>query len=103
MGLSAEQMMGILIAGAQAGAFNLDKVGDAVKEFNIRAGDGSKTTAEGFKAIGLSADAMKAAIRAGGEEAQQAFMATVAALAAMEDPVAQNTAGVALFGKFVPN
>ncbi|MBC2722344.1 phage tail tape measure protein [Desulfosporosinus sp.] len=98
MGISAEQMMGILISGAQAGAWNLDKVGDSMKEFNIRAQDGSKTTAEGFTAIGLSAEEMGTAIAEGGEKGQQAFMATVAGLAAMKDPVEQNTAGVALFG-----
>jgi len=98
MGMSADQMLGILISGAQAGAWNLDKVGDAVKEFNIRAQDGSKTTADGFAAIGLNADQMGQAIAQGGEKGQQAFTATIAALAAMTDPVAQNTAGVALFG-----
>lgn len=98
MGISAEQAMGMLIAGAEAGAFNLDKVGDSMKEFNIRAQDGSKLTVEGFTAIGLNADKMGAAIAAGGEEAQNAFMATVAGLAAMDDKQAQNTAGVALFG-----
>jgi phage-related minor tail protein len=98
MGLSAEQMMGVLISGAQAGAWNLDKVGDAAKEFNIRAQDGSKTTAEGFAAIGLNAQEMGEAIAKGGEEGQQAFMATIAALAAMENPMEQNIAGTALFG-----
>lgn len=98
MGINAEQAMGMLIAGAEAGAFNLDKVGDSMKEFNIRAQDGSKLTVEGFTAIGLNADEMGAAIAAGGEEAQNAFMATVAGLAAMDDKQARNTAGVALFG-----
>jgi len=98
MGMSADQMMGILISGAQAGAFNMDKVGDAVKEFNIRAQDGSKATAEGFAAIGLNADQMGAAIAEGGEKGQQAFTATIAALAAMDDPMQQNIAGTALFG-----
>lgn len=98
MGMSAEQMMGVLIAGTKAGAFNLDKVGDAVKEFAIRSIDGSKTTAEGFAAIGLNADDMAAKIAKGGASSEQAFQATLAGLAAMEDPVKRNAAGVALFG-----
>lgn len=98
MGMSAEDMMGTLIAGAEAGAWNLDKVGDSIKEFNIRAKDGSKTTAEGFAAIGLNAQTMGAAIAEGGAKGEQAFQATLAGLAAMEDPVARNAAGVALFG-----
>lgn len=98
MGLSADQAMGMLLAGAGAGAFALDKVGDSVKEFNIRAQDGSKTTADGFAAIGLDAGTMGAAISKGGDDAAKAFTATVTSLAAMKDPMAQNNAGVALFG-----
>ncbi|ADL52142.1 phage tail tape measure protein [Clostridium cellulovorans] len=98
MGISMNQAMGILIKGAQAGAFNLDKVGDAMKEFNIRAQDGSTTTQEGFAMIGLSADQMGAAIAKGGTDAQNAFTATITALAGIKDPVQQNAAGVALFG-----
>lgn len=98
MGMSADQMMNMLIKGAKAGAFNLDKVGDAVKEFNIRAQDGSTTTQQGFQAIGLNAAKMGEAISKGGKDGQEAFMATVTALAKMKDPVKQNIAGVNLFG-----
>jgi phage-related minor tail protein len=97
-GISVEGMFNILVQGAENGAFNMDKVGDAVKEFNIKAKDGSKTTADGFKAIGLNADDMAQAIANGGKEGERAFMATVTALAAVEDPVKRNIAGVALFG-----
>ncbi|WP_175074662.1 phage tail tape measure protein [Terribacillus sp. AE2B 122] len=97
-GISVEGMFNILVQGAQNGAFNMDKVGDAVKEFNIKAKDGSKTTADGFKAIGLNADEMAQAIAKGGEDGERAFMATVTALASVEDPVKRNIAGVALFG-----
>ena len=98
MGINADEFLAILISGAQAGAWNLDKVGDAVKEFNIRAQDGSALTMEGFAAIGLNADEMAQKIAAGGDTAKEAFMATVAGLMAMEDPVERNIAGVALFG-----
>lgn len=98
MGLSAEQMMGILVAGAQNGAWNLDKVGDAMKELTIRTKDGSDTTSEAFKALGLDAQDMASKFAQGGEEGQKAFMATMTALSAMEDPLKRNQAGVALFG-----
>lgn len=98
LGLDADQFVQSLIAGADAGAFSVDKIGDAVKEFSIRAKDGSKTTAEGFAEIGLNADTMAAAFAAGGDAAQAAFFQTVKALNDMKDPVAKNTAGVALFG-----
>ncbi len=45
-GYSADEMFNILVAGTEAGAWNLDKVGDAAKEFGIRIKDGSKTTEE---------------------------------------------------------
>lgn len=98
IGMSAEQFTSTLINGAEAGAFNIDKVGDAVKEFGILSIDGSKSTAEGFKAIGLNADDMASKIAQGGETANQAYMATIAGLANMDDEVARNKAGVALFG-----
>ena len=55
----------------------LDKVGDAIKEFSIRVVDGSDTTAEGFAAIGLSADEMAAKFAQGGDAASQAFDQTI--------------------------
>lgn len=97
-GMDAEDMFNIMAAGAESGAFNLDKVGDAVKEFSIRAIDGSDSTAEGFKAIGLDATQMAAKFAKGGDAAKEAFDQTIKGLAAMEDPVAQNIAGVNLFG-----
>ncbi|MCM1223585.1 MAG: phage tail tape measure protein, partial [Lachnospiraceae bacterium] len=58
VGLDADDMFAIFQQGAENGAWNLDKVGDAVKEFSIRSIDGSDTTAAGFAAIGLNADEM---------------------------------------------
>lgn len=98
VGLDADDMFNIFQKGAESGAFNLDKVGDAVKEFSIRAIDGSDSTAEGFKKLGLNADDMAAKFAAGGDTAKQAFQDTINALADMEDPIEQNTAGVDLFG-----
>ena len=98
LGFSAEEFTGILITGAQSGAWSIDKVGDAMKEFNIRVKDGSKTTVEGFEALGLDAQVMAQKFAIGGDSAKQAFNETVAALASMKDPVEQNIAGVNLFG-----
>lgn len=98
MGLSANDMFNIMAKGAETGAWNLDKIGDAVKEMSIRVVDGSDTTKEGFEAIGLDADEMAEKFAAGGESAKEAFEQTIEALAEMEDPLAQNAAGVALFG-----
>lgn len=98
VGIDADQMFQIMQAGADSGAWNLDKVGDAIKEMSIRVVDGSDTTAAGFQAVGMDADIMAQKFAAGGETAQQAFQETIQALAGMEDPVQQNIAGVNLFG-----
>lgn len=98
LGLDANQFVQSLIAGAEAGAFSIDKVGDAVKEFTIRSKDGSKASMEAFGQLGLDAEVMTQAFAAGGEAAEAAFFQTIKALDAITDPVAKNAAGVALFG-----
>jgi len=98
LGLGADEMFNMLKNGAASGAFSIDKLGDAVKEFGIRSKDGSKTSADGFKALGLDAANMTKAFAAGGDTAKTALDKTAQALFALKDPVAQNAAGVALFG-----
>lgn len=98
LGLSAEEFTDTLIQGAASGAFQIDKVGDAIKEFSIRSKDGSKTSIEGFQALGLNADQMFKVFAKGGPEAGKAFQDIIERLGNMKDPLAQNQAGVALFG-----
>lgn len=98
VGLSADDMFSIFQAGADSGAWNLDKIGDAVKEFSIRAIDGSNTTIDGFKKLGMNADEMAQKFAAGGDDAREAFKQVIKGLADMEDPVEQSIAGVDLFG-----
>lgn len=98
LGFSAEEMFDTLAAGSANGAFNLDKVGDAVKEFNIRSKDGSKTSSEAFQMLGLNADKMMQTFASGGPAAKQAFGDVMSMIADIEDPVARNTIGVALMG-----
>ena len=98
LGLDADSAMQLMIQGAENGAFNLDKIGDALKELSIRVVDGSDTTVQGFEAMGLSADEMAQKFAAGGDSAQQAFQETLNGLASIEDPVQRNIAGVNLFG-----
>lgn len=98
LGFSAEDMFAILKQGADSGAWNLDKIGDAIKEFSIRAVDGSNTTIQGFELLGFSAEDMASKFAQGGDTAKTAFREIINALADMEDPVQQNIAGVNLFG-----
>ncbi|MGN7169265.1 phage tail protein [Paenibacillus cellulositrophicus] len=71
---------------------------DAVKEFNIRAKDGSKTSIQAFQMLGLNADQMMHTFAAGGPQAKQAFQQIMQMIGDIEDPVQRNTIGVALMG-----
>lgn len=98
MGMSGKDMFNTLIAGAEAGAFNLDKVGDAVKEFGIRSKDGSDATNTAFEALGYNAQDMGKKFAEGGEGAQKAMQDVVKKLSGVEDQQQRNAIGVALFG-----
>ena len=98
IGFGAEDMIGMFKNAADQGVFDIDKIGDAVKEFGIRAVDGSDSTAKGFEALGLDADKMAHKFKEGGETGQKAFQETLKALNDMKDPVKREQAGVALFG-----
>lgn len=98
LGLSADEFLTSLTTAADIGVFSIDKVGDAVKEFGIRAKDGSTGTVEAFTALGLNAEQMGIAFNKGGEVAKNATFQVIEALKAMEDPMERNNAGVALFG-----
>ena len=98
LGLSAEEFTQSLVKASEVGVFSMDKVGDAVKEFGIRAQDGSTTSMEAFTALGFNAEEMTKRFALGGETARDAMFEVVNALQAMDDPVVKNTAAVGLFG-----
>lgn len=98
IGMNADDMFQIFQAGAQTGAFELGTVGEAIGEMSARLKDGSEEATEGFEILGLNAEEMTEKFMAGGDSAREAFQQTVDALAGMEDPIAQNTAGLDLFG-----
>lgn len=98
LGFSADDMFNIFQEGADSGAWNLDKVGDAVKEFSIRSIDGSKGTTEAFEALGLDAKKMMKTFAAGGEDASIAFQGVLTSLMDMDDQVKRDEIGVKLFG-----
>lgn len=101
LGIDGETSTGLIIQGLQAGARDGDKVADALKEFSIRAIDGSKLTAESFQALGFSAEEtawLVGEIALGGDNASAALDQTLDRLRGMEDPVARSAAAVGLFG-----
>jgi hypothetical protein len=98
LGIDGQTATGLISQGLQAGARDGDLVADALKEFSIRAIDGSTASAAGFETLGLSAKDMTAQIAKGGPSASAGLQTVLDKLRGMKDPVAQSGAAVALFG-----
>lgn len=98
LGFTADGMFNLLQSGADSTAWNLDKVGDAIKEFSIRAIDGSDTTVSAFEALGYNAEKIMATFAAGGEGANTAFFEVLNTLMDVDDQVKRDALGVSLFG-----
>ncbi|MDF2554126.1 MAG: hypothetical protein K0R60_21 [Microbacterium sp.] len=98
LGLTGDEMLGLINQGLEAGARNTDVLADGLKEFQIRATDGSVASAKGFERLGLSAQDMTAKIALGGASAREGLQEVLDRLRAMTDPVERNAAAVELFG-----
>lgn len=98
LGLGGKQAMGLIQQGLAGGARDADLAADALKEFSIRAVDGSKTTAAGFKDLGLDAGKMAASIGKGGDIANEALDLVFDKLRGVKDPIKQSEIAVNLFG-----
>lgn len=98
LGFDADEAFSLLIDGAEDGMYGIDKAGDAIKEFTIRATDMSTASEEAYDAIGLDAEEMAGRILEGGATARDAFDEIIEGLLSMEDPVKQSNAAIALFG-----
>ena len=83
-GYSAQEMFNTLQAGLDAGAYNLDKVNDLVKEFGIRVGDGTIKTA--IEAMGGSWKEIYDTWEASGESNDELFRRMAQNLASIQDP-----------------
>lgn len=97
-GMNVDQMMSMLQTGYENGAFQLDKVGDSIKESFLRLSDMGKGEQEAIKALGLSADTIMSQINAGGESASKAYEQVNMALASTKDETERNALMVALYG-----
>ena len=98
LGISGPAAFGLLTKAGEQGIIGITMSGDAIKEFTIRATDGSAASLEAFKAIGLSGDEMANRFLAGGDIAGAAFEEVVAGLLAIEDPAEQAQTAIGLFG-----
>lgn len=98
LGLSGSDAMLLIQQGLQGGARDSDIVADSLKELSIRAVDGSKTTTDAFKSLGLNAQQTAEAFGRGGDSARTALDGILDKLRAIKDPVEQQRIGVELFG-----
>ncbi|WP_340540425.1 phage tail tape measure protein [Nocardioides sp. GXZ039] len=98
LGLSGEQAFALLADSAKQGGIGIDKAGDSVKEFGIRATDMSTSSVAAYDAIGLNANEMANDLLAGGNRAQDATQKIVKGLLGIKDPAKRANASIALFG-----
>lgn len=98
LGFSADSMFGLLQSGADSTAWNLNVVGDAIKEFSIKSIDGSDSTVQAFWKLGYNAQTMMKTFANGGEAANEAFFDVLNTLMDMDDSVKRDAIGVSLFG-----
>jgi phage-related minor tail protein len=98
LGINGEQALGLISQGLRAGARDADTVADALKEFAIRAQDGSTASAAGYKMLGLDAQKYTRMAAKGGDAAAHALEIVLLKLRNTTDPFKRNAAAVALFG-----
>ncbi|WP_207230922.1 phage tail tape measure protein [Streptomyces alfalfae] len=98
LGLDAKTSLGIMNQGLDAGAWDTDKIGDAMKEFFLRGTDGSDGVADAFKALGLNASSTAEDIAAGGPRAKKAFDVVLDSLREMPKSAQRAQIVATLFG-----
>lgn len=98
LGIDGDTAMQMVIQASEQGSIGMDKIGDAVKEFGIRATDMSSTTQGAYEALGLSTEEMTNKLLAGGDSAEGAMGQIVSALQGVKDPGEQAALALSLFG-----
>lgn len=98
LGMDGADALGLISQMMKAGARDTDYAADSIKEFNVRAIDGTEGTAAAFEKLGFNAEAMAQKIAKGGPEARDAFIQVINGLKNMKSGYDQNIVGVGLFG-----
>ncbi len=98
LGLDGADAFGLIQQAVKGGARDTDVAADAIKEFSIRAIDGSKLTTAAYETLGLSAKATTDAFAAGGDTAKNKFQEVIDRIAGIADPAQRAQVQVALFG-----
>lgn len=95
-GYTVTDMFNMLSNGTKAGTWSVDKLGDSVKEFNIRMSDG--TANDYLKKLGLNAGDVVKKFSAGGQSAKDATNEVMDALGKVKNENERYTIGVGLMG-----
>lgn len=98
LGIDGADATGLITQGLAAGARDGDKVADALKEFSIRAIDGSELTKQAFTDLGVDANLMAQQIAAGGPAARAGLDQILDGLRGVQDPIKRSQIAVGLFG-----
>jgi hypothetical protein len=98
MEADAGQFFSALETGISGGMLGTDKVADLFKETRLRISEETDATREALTAIGINADQFYADLRSGALTGIDAFSQIQDGLRNTVDPIAQNTAAVALMG-----
>jgi len=95
LGFTGPQMMGLLAEAAKNPTFELDKMGDALKEFSLQMADTAKVSAP-LKELGLDVDHIQKLMNTG--QGTKAFDEVNGALLKVEDQTKRTALQAALFG-----
>jgi phage-related minor tail protein len=98
LGYSGSEAMGLLVSATEDGAYGVDKMGDAIKEFTIRGTDMSKSTKAAYETLKLNSLDTTNELLAGGDRAKRAFQTIVNGVKGIKDPAKQAETAIALFG-----
>lgn len=98
IGITGQRAFGLLTTAAEKGMYGIDKTGDALKEFGIRATDMGAASKVGYDILGMSQRDMTAELLKGGDAGAEAFDKIIDGLLGIKDPVKQSQAALALFG-----
>lgn len=98
MEMAAGSFFSILETGLQGGVLGTDKAADMLKEFRVRLLDGSETTREGLRLLGMDVDAITGQINDGTLSWADAFTAVQDGIRSTDDQAVQMQAGVAILG-----
>lgn len=99
LGFDGKEAFDLLVSASAGGKIALDKTGDALKEFGIRATDlGDTAAVAAIEGLGLAGEDVQTRLLAGGATAREAFTQVTDALVGVTDPAKQAEMAIALFG-----